>query len=189
MESCVLSYIPERLHSNDKPDIHFFDLGEFLFHRCKQDKINDPFDGIRLYDLSTNREGKKEFPLSFDRDVLYNMNPSNGKGEWLDDAVITLEIKELSANLTYEKTILQEGQDGNCKPITHNCYIRLLHDKLPCNYSHCIFKITLNGMGITRDNWNTTLGKRTEAITELRTKCKIEFEKMIIEREVRMNWG
>ena len=188
MESCELKYIPQRLHTENRKDIPFFEIGELLFYRCAPEKLEEPFDGIKLYDLSTNREGQKLSPISTPGDVLYNLNPENGKGERLKQAVITLEITEVSAAGTYEKTITHQGLDGENNPTTYKCFIILLHDKLPCNYSHCIFRITLNGTVLTKDNWNNTLGKKTKYISELKIKCKIEIEKMIRAREVRINW-
>ena len=188
MEPCRLSYIPERLHSNDKPTIPTFEIGDFLYRRCKEEHLEEPFDAIKLYDLSVNRQGNKANPLSLKEEVLYNLFPENGKGEKLNESVITLEIKEVAASNTYEKTIQHDGKDGNGKPITHTCFLQLLHDKLPCNYSHCIFRITFNGQVVTEQNYKQTLKRNGASVTELRNKCKIEFEQMIREKEVRINW-
>ncbi len=136
-----------------------------------------------------NREGPKDNPISMAEDVLYNLNPNNGKGEKLDAAILPLEITEISVNNTYEKSLHQPGLDGHNNPVTHKCDITLLHDKLPCNYSHCIFRIYLNGVQVTEENYKKTLGKRSDFMTELRTKCKVEFEEMIRREEIRMNWG
>lgn len=187
MEPCLLSYIPERLHSNDKPLLLAFEIGEFLYRRCKPEHLEEPFDGIKLCDLSVNRQGNKANHLSHKEEVLYNLNPENGKGEKFDEVVITLEIKALTVNNTYEKTIQHDGQDGNGQPITYTCFIQLLHDRLPCNYSHCIFHITFNGEVVTEQNYNRTLRRKGTLVTELRNKCKIEFEQMIREKEVRIN--
>lgn len=187
LESCPITYIPERLHSKDKPALPEFELGEFLYRRCKLESLEEPFDAIKLYDLSVNRQGNKDCPLSSEEDVLYNLQPDNGRGEKLDEKVITLEIKELTDNKTYEKTIQHQGLDGNGKSIIHTCFLQLLHDKLPCNYSHSIFRITFNGQIVTEQNYRNTLKKNSTSITELRNKCKIEFEQMIRDKEVYIN--
>ena len=187
MEACNIPYIPERLHTNDKPDIPVFELGEHLYYRCKPEHLDQPFDGIKIFDLSVNRQGHKNNLLSNPEDVLFNINPENGKGELLDTAIITLEIIEISENNTYEKTINHEGEDGEGNPKTYSCFLKLLHDKLVCNYAHSIFKIKFEQETVTRDNWKITLGKKGKSVTELRTKCKLEFEEMIRNNEVRIN--
>jgi hypothetical protein len=188
LEGCALSYIPDRLHTNDRPEIPVFELGEFLFHRCPHEHVKEPFDNISLYDLSTNRQGRKDEPLCERDDVLFNLNPDNGKGERLNCYINTLEIKEISPNQTYQKSISHQGKDGDGKPVTHTCDIVLLHDRLPCNYSHSIMRITFNGTIVTQENYKNTLRRKGQYITELRTKCKLEFEKMILNEEVRITW-
>jgi hypothetical protein len=179
LEACDLSYIPERLHTNDRPEIPIFEIGEYLYHRCKPEHLNQPFDGITLYDLSTNREGRKDSPLCQKEDVLFNTEPHNGHGEKYDWSVVTFEISEVSESKTYEKIISSDGKDGKGKPIVNICEIKLLHDRLPCNYSHSIMRLRFNGEVVTRDNYNTTIGRRGDSVTQLRNKCKIELESMI----------
>lgn len=179
MEACDLSYIPERLHTNDRPEIPIFELGEFLFHRCKPEHISQPFDGITLYDLSTNREGKKEQPLSQREDVLLNTDPENGHGERYNSGILTFAVSEISESNTYEKEISHEGKDGKGNPIVHTCVIKLLHNRLPCNYSHSIMRLIFNGEVVTRENYENTIGRRGDSITKLRNKCKLELESLI----------
>jgi hypothetical protein len=189
LEPCELPYIPPRLHSENKPEIPLFELGEPLYYRSLPDKVKNPFDGISLYDLSTNRGGSVDNPISTKEDALYNITPENGEGEkFPNKVVVTLVIKELSENETYEKAITHVGLDGNNNPVTLTCYIKLLHDKLPCNYSHCIFRIWFDGTMVTKQNYKNTFGKKGSNMSELRTLCKVEFEEMILREEVRMTW-
>ena len=183
--SCQISYIPRRLHSEDKPEIPTFRLGELIYRRCRD--IDNPFDEIKLWDVSCNRQGTVENPICEIDDVLYNLEPDNGKGERLNEDIVVLEIKELSGNNTYEKTFEEEGLDGNGNMITNSCLMKLLHDRLSCNYSHCIFQCTFNGIIVTNENYKITIGRKGTSISQLRTTCKLALAEMIIRKEIRIN--
>ena len=157
-----------------------------LYRRCKT-LDEDPYDGISLYDLSGNREGYWYNRLSYPKDVLYNLTEDRSKGEFLNEFVLALEIKEISENRTYEKLLIESGVDDKGAPFTHTCLIKLLHDKIPCNYSHCIFQITFNGNVVTKENYKKTFGKDNKAISRLRKKCKVELAEMIFTKELWIN--
>lgn len=184
MEACTVTYIPERLHSKDLPEIPNFAVGERLFRRCKNEEVQQPFESIRLYDLSFNREGNPKSPLCQRDDVLFNTNPENGKGPKYNELIIPLEIKEVAESGTYEKIISHPGIDGDNNPIIHTCVLKLLHDRLPCNYSHCIFRVTYNSVVVTSENYQTTIGRKSTYVQQLRTKCKTELEWMILKGEI-----
>lgn len=52
---CNLEYIPEHLHTNDKPTNNIFLVGEKLFYRCLPQKLSKPYDNMSLRDISHNR--------------------------------------------------------------------------------------------------------------------------------------
>ncbi len=90
--------------------------------------------------------------------------------------------------MTYEKTLSQEGSDAENNAITYTVNVKLLHAKIPCNYSHSVFQISLDGTVVTSENYSKTFGKGNQSIRKLRTKCKLELASMIIKGEVRINW-
>lgn len=174
--SCPLDYIPNHLHTNNRPDINYFSIGENLFRRCKEEDKNNPFDSISLVDLSINRRGPNQNLILCDpNDVLYNTNPTNGKGNIINESISCLEIKELNDINEYEK--IHTHDELKCK-------IHLKHDKTPCMYSHCSFKIYYNDIETTYENYNKGLKKNNK----LRIWCKNELAKMYIKEEVRLNW-
>lgn len=186
MEPCNIPYIPEKLHSNDKAEVQVFFVGELLFRRCQEGEIENPFEKISLYDLSVNRSGR-EGEFSIEEDVLWNLMPEKVNGERIDASVARLVIKELTEDGQYYQTLSHQYQNQE-QTVLLECVIELLHDKLPCNYAHCIFQFTFNGTKVERDNYKETLGRKGTAMSELRTRCKHEISKMILRREVRMSW-
>lgn len=182
---CTLSYIPSHLHTSGRPDLNYFSIGEFLFRRCKEGNKYNPFDEISLIDISLNRRGPDpENILSDPEDVLFNTNPGNGKGEIINESIAYLEIKELDENNGYDKSYTHETITASGEKINNICRIILKHDKTPCIYAHCAFKIFLNGIETTFLNYKTGLGKQSQ----LRIWCKNELAKMYIKQEVRLNW-
>lgn len=181
---CTIPYIPERLHTNERPDIPGFSLGEQLYRRCKEEEKSNPFDTINLIDVSVNRQGPNGNPLSQPDDVLLNDTPENGKGEVYNLTICYMTIMELDENNQYHKvnyqvTVKNENEE------TDSCTIFLKHKKLDCNYAHCAFEIFYNDVEMTQLNYKKTLKKNTK----LKTWCKNELSKMILKEEVRINWN
>ncbi len=183
--SCTVPYIPARLHAGDRPDLPQFRIGELLYRRCID--VDEPFDKISLQELSVNRQGPKEAPFCEQADVLFNLHPENDKGEILDENIVALEIKELDATQTYSKTLEQPEEGLEQPPKVYRCRIVLLHDKLPCNYAHCIFRLYFDETIVTSENYKQTIGHKKSAIYKLKVKVKLEFATMIHHREVRIH--
>lgn len=187
--ACSLSYIPRRLHSNGRPDIPDFFIGELLFRRCPPEIKDDPFGKISLIDLSVNRSGKSGSPISFPKDVLLNFAPTEKTAgvEQFNEEIVALELKEVNHHKTYVKSriIQREITKGKNKSIdAHSCCICLKHKKIECNYSHCTFEVYFDGVEQTFENYSKSLGKHNS----LKTWCKNEIAKMIIKEEVWINW-
>lgn len=178
---CDIPYIPVRLHTAGRPDLPAFSIGELLYRRSPNPA--SPFDGISLVDLSVNRQGSAQAPLCEPDDVLFNFNPGNNKGPRLKEHIVILEIKELTPERIYEKEQKYPLQIEEYA-LVHNCRMRLCHRKEECNYAHCAFEIFFDGVEMTFGNYKQHLGKHKQ----LRTWCKNELAKMIIKREVRINW-
>ncbi len=178
---CKIDYIPSRLHTNNRQDINEFYIAERLFRRCKEEEKINPFDTISLSDVSVNREGSGDNKLSLPEDVLYNMNPDNGKGEKLNLSISYLNILELNNQNQYFKILCSYNVNTS---LTDICQICLKHKKEDCNYSHSAFVFCYNGVEIS----NFEIYKNTWKNKKLRTKCKNELSKMIIKEEVRINW-
>jgi hypothetical protein len=177
--ACLLTYIPEYLHTNEREPITEFYLHEHLYRRCSPEEKENPFAKISLVDLSVNRRGSKENILCSPSDVLYNMNPdiNNNKEQVENQVVVILEIFEIATCNTYDKLLTH----GN-----NSCIIYLRHKPESCNYAHAAFELYYNGKELTFDNYKTLLG--TNAQNKLRTKCRQELATMILREEVRIHW-
>lgn len=183
MSSCFIAYIPERLHTRDRPDIPSFELGERLYRRCPEADSEKPFSSISLVDISVNRAGPASLaPLCQPDDVLFNFSPSEKQpGERITgEVVIELTVVELT-NSTYEQA--KTEQPAATAAIT--CVIRLLHKKEPCNYAHCAFVLKLDGEEVTFENYKQGLGGKGAAYSRLRDWCRQELGKMYLRQEVR----
>jgi len=190
LEPCTNPFIPERLKTKGRPDLPDFSIGEKLFRRCAVENIDNPFDDFKLYDVSINRELGQSIVLSEANDVLRSPNPSSELEIYIKGAIVALVIKELCPVLltTYSKEITDDGIDGANQPYNHSCVITLLHNKIPCNYSHCVFQIEFNKELVTKENYKNSLGKSNATCRKLRTKCKLEFEKMVMYKIIEINW-
>jgi hypothetical protein len=183
--ACELTYIPERLHCKDRPDLPIFFVGEEIYRRSKASKIEETFSQIDLRDISVNRRGDPGVEsISQPDDVLFNLDPSNGLGEKLVQRVAILEIKSIAPCGTYEKSFSLNGQDGNGNPVTNTAGLKLIHKKLDCNYAHSAFAVAYNGEIVDQVNYKKTIGKGSAS--ELRTQCKMELAAMIVREEIRV---
>lgn len=175
MEECSLPYIPSRLHKKDNPIIESFDIGEYLYRRCKHDELINPFKSISITELSHNRGGLNSQTLCNPDDVLFSINEHEDFEVYEDKVVCTLEIKSLNPNNTYKKKYTQKKDNE-----LFTCYLELLHDPVPCMYSHCVFRVVINSEVITFDNYKQTLGK----LNQIRNELKEELASMIIKKQV-----
>lgn len=178
MEECSLPQIPARLHASGRPVLPFFEVGEWLYRRCKPAEVANPYATISLTDLSVNRTGPAEVaPLCEAQDVLRNFSHSDTK-EWIEDQVaVAMVIKEVNQGRTYRYEATQTIGE-----IVDTCILELTHAQEPCNYSHSAFKLFLNGDEVTFDNYKSTLGEKK--CRKLRDQCRFELSKMIVKNEV-----
>jgi hypothetical protein len=179
MPTCEISYIPERLHSLDRPPINKFAVGELLYFRCTSEELDNPFTKISIAELSHNRSGEHG-SLGGQDDVLFNILPGNNFERYPGLEICTLQIVELKEDGTYSKDFQQEKNQQ-----LHNANLQLIHDPLPCMYPHCVFRVTLDGTLITKSNFKDTIGK----LKEIKNKIKQEIASMILIKEVSQNSG
>jgi hypothetical protein len=168
---CLLDYIPQYLHTNDKPIVKEFTIGEELYYRCKAGECKKPYDKISLYDISHNRNfhDGKQYPKE---DVLYNTN-DHDPSERHESDIVVLKITELSKEQTFSKELVSQS-DPDVK-----AHITLLHDPLPCMYTHSVFEISINETIIDRENYNTFLGKSNRLFKNLRSDIRQELSSII----------
>lgn len=150
MCSCLLHYIPERLHWNEKPIINSFQIGDLIFRRCKPEELDNPFGKISLREISNNVGTALEVEISKQDDVLYNIDPEDENEIYEGQTSCILEFKELNGS-QYNKTYIEDSIE---------CSLRLLHDPLPCMYAHCNFSIWLNKEKVTKENYDHTLNTK-----------------------------
>lgn len=162
---CKLTYIPNRLHTNDRPPIESFGVGELLFRRCRPDEINNPYN-CTLAELSHNRKGLDDNQLSQESDVLYNIRPDVNIQIFNDMVVCPIKIKDLNSIGLYDK--LFNDENGNIARIL------LIHEPETCMYPHCVFRIWYNDELATFENRPYTKNRK------IRIKLKDEFVSMIV---------
>jgi len=175
MQECTLPYIPSRLHTKNNPIINTFDIGEFLYRRCRIDEIKNPFKSISITELSHNRGGLKSQTLCNPDDVLYSIREIEDFQRYSDKVVCTLVIKSLNVSKGYKKVYTQTKNDE-----LYTCYLELLHEPVPCMYSHCVFRVTINGNIITYDNHQEILKK----LSQIRNQLKEELASMVLQNQV-----
>lgn len=174
--NCDLEYIPERLHQNNNPLIETFSIGEFLYRRCSEEELSNPYLKISLTELSHNRSLSGD-NLSYPEDVLFDIN-DNDIEVIPDKVVCILIIKSLNEDLKYLKSF-----DEIKNEVPHNAIICLLHEPEPCMYHHCVFRIILDGVIVTYDNYKATLNK----LNKIKTAIKTEIASMIYTNEIDQN--
>lgn len=168
---CHLDYIPEHLHTNNKPVVKQFSIGEELYYRCKPGECKKPYDKISLYEISHNRNfrNSQQYPKE---DVLYNTIESD-PSQVYDSKIVILKITKLSKEDTFSKELVCQSDP------TLKARITLLHDPLPCMYTHSVFEITINGTTVNKDNYNSSLGKKNKLYKNLRSDIRQELTSII----------
>lgn len=169
---CSLDYIPKYLHTNNKPIINKFNIGEELYFRCTSTDCVKPYSRKNLYDISHNRNfnNSEDYPAV---DVLYNIDKDDERQHYDDQEFITLKIRDINGKHTFVKNIKSEDD------ISINIQIILLHKPVPCMYTHSAFEILLNNLPITKENYNSTLGKKNRTYKNLRYIVRQELSLMI----------
>lgn len=169
---CKLEYIPERLHSNDKPIVQTFLEGEELYYRCKEDECSRPYDKISLYDISHNRNFND--PENFQKsDVLFNIIEDDERELYDNFNTSVLRIQNLQGSPTYTKQI-PSREDPELIVI-----IKLLHDPIPCMYPHSVFEVSINGVIVTRENYDSVLNLRNKKYKNIRSDIRQELTSII----------
>src|SRR4051812_16203925 len=128
LDTCQLNYIPERLHTNNREANEVFYVGELLFFRCPLEKLPNPYLSITLTELSHNRRGIHEAPISESDDVLYNTRSDKNFERHEDTCVITISIVDLDKNNQFDKRFIDKNNN--------HARIKLLHDPVPCMFPH-----------------------------------------------------
>jgi hypothetical protein len=169
---CPLIYIPEHLHTKEKPIIETFKIGEKLHYRCKKDEFKKPYDKISLYDISHNRNfaTPDDYP---ETDVLYNILVDDPIERYDGLEIVTLEVKDLQEEKTYIKTLTSQN-DPDLKAV-----IILKHSPEPCMYTHSVFEISINGIVINRANYSLHLNKKNRTHKNLRSDIRQELTSII----------
>ena len=173
MQECTLPYIPQRLHSFGKAIVSDFSIGEELYYRCNIEESTKPYQKLsKLYDISHNRNfgNSAGFPKD---DVLFDIDTLTSREIIPDKHINVSTIKTLSKNNTFEKSIQSEDDPSIVLSI------KLLHDPLPCMYSHCVFEISLNEVIITDVNFTATLGRNNKLNKNLRRDIRQELTSII----------
>ena len=178
MQECTLPYIPQRLHTNNKLKIAKFEVGEFLYRRCKPEELENPFKNITITELSHNRGGFRNNLFCNPDDVLFSIKKDEAFEEYEGNVVCYLEIKSLNDKNKYRKEYTQTKNNDE-----YNCVMELLHEPEPCMFPHCVFRVWINNEIVTRDNCKETINK----LKTIRTSLKEELASMIYNRQISQN--
>lgn len=167
---CNLNYIPDHLHTNDKPLIEQFYIGEKLFYRCRPDNLKKPYDNISLYDISHNRDFNDDQTFT-ENDVFYNIIEDDAREKYDDLNFASFYIKTLSqGNQTYIKHFTLEDLTAK---------ITLKHAPAPCMYPHSVLEISVDDVVINSENYKTELGKKNQKFSALRSLIRQELTSLI----------
>jgi hypothetical protein len=177
---CHLPHVPIRLQwdGHFKEDNFFHD--EKLYWRIKKEIKDNPFGAITLTDISVNRSGISPQILSEPQDVFINIT---GEGEpfYKEFDVIELSIKKIELDKEPQKVYqFPEIIDENMIPIS--VILQLIHDPIPCNNAHSMFRFLFNGNIVTFDNYKMGFGNKL--LKNHRKACRDDIAKMIIRRIV-----
>ena len=214
---CHLKEIPERLHWSDgngdkKPIINEFFINEELYWRYpkseagKSDsiqliRVDDVFKSNTLADISVNRQGDPQTPISLADDVLWN----TGTGTKFPDKLpLPLQIKSVSPIDKTIKSFLDkkkieihlliccipdeiinddidifDNQQESFDLKKDHVIMGLKHAPDECNYAHAMFLFFFNGERTSLENYKKTLGKKNETISNLRSSCRDELRRLI----------
>ncbi|HUZ60475.1 MAG TPA: hypothetical protein VMU83_17020 [Hanamia sp.] len=175
MQECLLHYIPNPLHTNERQIIDEFEVNENLYKRCKAEDLKNPYRADTLSELSHNRSWLIGDILCNPDDVLYNIKPGENDEKYEDLKVCTIRIKDLNKKNRYKKNF-SEIKNGEI----FNAVIELLHDPIPCMYPHSVFRIWLNGEIITYENYTRTLKR----VHQIRNSIREELASMIRKKEL-----
>ena len=168
--NCTLNYIPDHLHTNDKPIVEKFYIGERLFYRCNPENLEKPYDSIRLFDISHNRNFGNEEVFK-PEDVFYNIIEDEINEKYENLKIISFFIKKLSENrITYIKNLVYE--DLTVK-------LTLKHEPVACMYPHSVLEICVNNQIITNQNYKIELGKKNIKYSNLRSIIRQELTSII----------
>lgn len=178
MHPCTLEYIPARLKRDNRPVIPIFQVGENLFYRCKAEHLENPYKTISIAELSHNRSGDLNEPLSQADDVLFNIRQDDPIERYLDLEVCTLEIKSLTPQNIYKKHFSEIKAN-----ISYSATMELIHGPENCMYPHSVFRVYLAEEVVTIENYKTTLAK----YQKLKTSIKEELASMIKRKQVHQN--
>jgi len=177
MQECSLPYIPVRLHQQNKLNINQFEVGEFLYRRCNELELENPFATITLTELSHNRGGFNENILCNPEDVLFSIREEE-EFEKYDKVVCSLRIRDLNKDNGYKKEYNEVKNNQ-----TISCTIELFHEPEPCMYPHCVFRIKLGDVIVIFDNNKQTL----KNYNIIRNSLREELASMIVKRQVSQN--
>lgn len=171
---CPLIYIPEHLHTNDKPLIESFSVGEKLFYRCFPQNLKAPYDNISLKDISHNRNFNDDI-LYGSEYVFYNVIENDDREKYDGYNFATLLIKNIENNTTYIKEINKANHLG----INVKIIIILKHSPIPCMYPHSVFEIILDDTIVNDENYSKTLGKNNKFFSNIRNEVRQELTSII----------
>lgn len=171
---CELDYIPSHLHSNDRPIVESFSIGEKLYYRCLPKNLSKPYDNINLRDISHNRNFCDDEQYGSDC-VLWEAVGNKDFQRYEEHNFIELLIEKISEN-TYHKRFSKNNPNNNENFVVE---ISLKHDPIPCMYLHSVFEIKMNGVIVTEENYNTGFGKRNQFFNLYRNEVRQELTSMM----------
>lgn len=179
---CTLTHVPTRLHWDGYFKKNNFFHDEKLYWRIKKENTDNPFGTITLTEVSVNRSGISPNILSEPQDVFINIT---GEGEpfYKEFDVIELGIKKIELDKKPQKEYhFPEIKTENVPQIS--VMLQLIHDPLPCNIAHSMFRFIFDKEIVTFDNYKTGFGGNGKLLKRLRQICRDEIHKMIIRRIV-----
>lgn len=175
MPDCNIPYIPDHLHANERIALSTFSVGEELYFRCDPKDLDNPYKGISITELSHNRSRTGEEAICEPEDVLWNIREEDDFQRYPNKVVCTLTIRDLNEDFGYKKEYSQKKDNED-----RVCVMALLHEPETCMFPHCVFRVWVDGVTISYENYKATIQK----LNEIRNRLKAELASMIFRREV-----
>lgn len=152
------SYIPLRLHQEDKPLLNQFALGDVLYHRCDKGSVEDgkmianPYSSVTLAELSHNIGSNRDNIISYSEDVLYSIKEEESFEKHTDKDIAVLEVVSLDPQS--KRYIKHIKYRKNEQSDIHKATIELIHEPDYYMYPHCVFRIQINDRVVTYKNYS-----------------------------------
>lgn len=113
--------------------------------------------------------------FSYEQDVLWNIDPDAPDEKYISE-VITLVVKRIFPKNPPSRMFIHPDDNGRTVKMT------LIHDPVPCNYSHSMAVFEIGDVPVMKFNYKETFD--TKPFKRLRQVCRDELKNAILRKEI-----